>query len=1067
MLSALSQTISHIKLRARGITGSGKTESSKLLINQVLRLSARSKKEVRVAEQIKALYTVLDSFGNAKTLLNPNASRHGRYLELHFNDRGRIAAAKVLTYGLDKTRLTRLANEERTYHIFYQLLAGATTEERDRFNMEDLTDYALLASSGCYRLPGGPFSDDATAMTELRIAMKALGFKSKHTSAIYSVLIAILLLGNLEFTEGVSREDTAHIANPVVLDQTARLLGLESDDLAQALTTKTSYVRKELYTVLLSPEQSATQRDQLVRDLYAILFAFVVETANHKLSPSSSDPPPTSQIVLLDQAGHQSRTPSGTNSVALTANAPLLAAYGHNGFDEFCINFADELLQSYVIRNTFEDSVGYNAHVTGDGVPLPPIETMDNAGCVELLRGVQLSERTSRKPGGMLGIINKACSAYKQGKGSESRDEDVLQDMMTKFGVHASFVSSPALGGEADKTLFGINHYAGSCSYDVRSFIQKDADLLDAGFVTLLRNSADSFISKLVSGPSLATETHHQDASIVVQAQVSSRPLRRATPMNADTSENELSQLDNAKTYPITTQLNHTLAELFFSLDKAQLWIVSCIRPNDSGSPNSFDKRRVKAQIRSLLLPDIIARRRVEFTVDFEQLEFCDRYVPTMMGETPLRIRQCAQKNGLQEGSDYVLGHRSIWLTYNAWKLVEDGVREQEKTSGAAGGYGEDESAVDDAATEHTHEPSVSNLGLGGGTDYFNESADNLLLTRTASNGMRYLDPNSEMGGGNAVTYGAGGIKSPGFDKAPDYTEPEDGSAWGSEWDKKGEATPPTPSLPKEGAANGLVVHSVPNAVEEVPTSRSRRMWLIIVRLTTWWIPDFLLTHVGRMKRPDIRLAWREKVTICWIIFMCCAFIIFYIIVFGMLLCPDRNKAWDLQEVGEHTGNNDFFVAIRGSVYDVSNFIQAQHSDITGEPSNSQAILEEIAGQDLTDYFPPPLSFACQGLVSDPTVQLTFKNFTSVSNTLNHASGSNAQSSTSKLADDHWYTDTFLPKIKQFRKGALVYDGKTLLVQAQDTNIAKYVYTRFNPKYRLLICFGIEYGQGTRTIFTI
>ncbi|KAI5116392.1 hypothetical protein M0805_005329 [Coniferiporia weirii] len=1015
----------------RGVTGSGKTESSKLLVNQVLRFSARSKRENKVAEQIKALSTLLDSFGNAKTLLNPNASRHGRYFELHFTERGRISSGKVLTYGLDKSRLTRLAHEERTYHVFYQLLAGATSEERDRLNIEDPSDYALLASSGCYRLPGGPFSDDATAMTELRSAMRVLGFKAKHTTAIYNLLIAILLLGNLEFVEGVSREDTAHVANTLVLDQIARLLGVTSDDLEQALTIKTSYVRKELYTVLLSPEHSTSQRDQLVRDLYAIIFAFVVETANHKLAPSAANSPSSTQIVLLDQAGFQSRSPSGTNSIALTANAPLIAAYGQNGFEEFCINFADELLQSYVVRNTFEDAVGYNAHITGDGVALPAIETMDNSACVELLRGVQLSERSHRKPGGMLGIVNRACSAYKQGKGSENRDGEVLQDMMTKFGVHTSFVASPALGGAADKNLFGVNHYAGSCTYDVTAFIEKDSDLFDAGFVSLLRNSTDPFVSKLVSGPSLATETHNQDSSIVVQAQVSSRPLRHATTLNPDgtSSSDEPSQLDAAKTYPITTQLNNTLSELFFSLDRAHLWTVSCIRPNDSGSPNSFDKRRVRAQIRALLLPDIIARRKTEYVVDFEQTEFCDRYVPTMMGETPLRIRQCAQKNGLTEGSDYVLGHRSIWLTYGAWKLVEDGVREQEKESSAMGGFRDDESAMDDGATELTHDPSVVALGAG---EYYSESADNLLLARTASNGTNYLDPNN----GGAGRYGGGGLKSPRHDQTPAYTEPDEGSAWGSEWDKKGGQSPQQESLPKEGG--NLVVHSAPNAVEEVPTSRSRRMWLILVRLSTWWIPDFLLIWIGRMKRPDIRLAWREKVTICLIIFMACASIIFYIVVFGKLLCPNLNKAWDSDEVAEHSGTNDFYVSIRGRVYDVSNFIQADHSDITGEPSNSAALLDLFGGQDLTYYFPPPLTLACAGLVSDDTLALQIKNFTNeISPTAIHTSGSQATSTTSKLANTDWYTATFLPKINQFYKGTLVWEKPLLLSEAQDTNIAK------------------------------
>ena len=876
-------------------------------------------------------------------------------------------------------------------------------------------------------------------MTELRAAMRTLGFKAKHVTSIFSTLVAILLLGNLEFVEGVSREDTAHVSNTVVLDQVARLLGVSSEDLAQALTIKTSYVRKELYTVLLNPEQSALQRDQLVRDLYAILFAFVVETANHKLAPSSSEAPPPTQIVLLDQPGYQSRAPSGTNSIALTSQAPLIAAYGQNGFETFCINFADELVQSYVVRNTLEDSAGYSAHVTSDGVSLPVIQTMDNSACVELLRGVGLGERAHRKPSGVLGVMNKACSSYKSGKGGEKRDEDMLQDMMTKFGVHSSFVSSPGMGGAADRNLFGINHYAGPCSYDVTGFIEKDTDLLDAGFVTLLRSSGDPFISKLVSGPSLATETHSQDASIVVQAQVSSRPLRHPTAIQgAPASQDEPNPLDGSKTYPITTQLNHTLSELFCSLDKTHLWTVSCIRPNDSGSPNSFDKRRVKAQIRALLLPDFIARKKTAFDVDFDQEEFCERYVPTMMGETPLRIRQCAQKNGLQEGTDYVLGHRSIWLTYGAWKLVEDGVREQEGMANAEADA-EDDAAFDDAATEHTREESNA-FGVGGQSEYFDASVDNLLLNRTTSRGTTYLDPNPGVGAlpAAAGAYAAGGLRSPGVDAVPQYSEPDDGSAWGSEWEKKRDMdgnSPPQQSLPKEG---GLVVHNAPNAVEEVPTSRSRKFWLLVVMLCTWWIPDFLLKHVGRMKRPDVRLAWREKVTICMLIFFCCALIIFYIVVFGKLLCPLKNQVWNVDEVAEHSGTNDFFVAIHGGVFDVTNFVQTDHSDVTNVQSNSQATLEELGGADMTDYFPPPLVLACSGLVSDNQIALQYKNFTPIDSTAVHTSGALTSYTTSALAESNWYTSTFLPKIDQYQKGALVYSADTVKSQAEDETEEKY-----------------------------
>ena len=190
-----------------------------LFLQQLLRLSSHSKREVKVADQVRAMYTVLDSFGNAKPLLSANASRHGRYTELHFNDRGRITGAQVLTYGLDKSRLTRLHHEERTFHVFYQLLAGATPAERDQFNLEDPSDYALLASSGCYRLPSGPFSDDSIAMEGLRDSMRTLGFKPKHINSIFGLLVAILQLGNVQFWESDGKDVSAYVANMPLVEQ--------------------------------------------------------------------------------------------------------------------------------------------------------------------------------------------------------------------------------------------------------------------------------------------------------------------------------------------------------------------------------------------------------------------------------------------------------------------------------------------------------------------------------------------------------------------------------------------------------------------------------------------------------------------------------------------------------------------------------------------------------------------------------------------------------------------------------------------------------------------------------
>ena len=169
----------------------------------------------------------------------------------------------------------------------------------------------------------------------------------------------------------------------------------------------------------------------------------------------------------------------------------------------------------------------------------------------------------------MLGVINKSCSSFNSGKADEKKDEYLLQDLISKCGSQASFVTGPSQIGTSERNLFSINHYAGSCSYDITNFIEKDslAALLDSAFAMLPRNSSDGFVSKLVSGPSLAAERHSKDEGIIVQAQVSSRPLRSPTPIttpdgSASSASEEYARLDASKIYTMTTQLNHTLSEI-------------------------------------------------------------------------------------------------------------------------------------------------------------------------------------------------------------------------------------------------------------------------------------------------------------------------------------------------------------------------------------------------------------------------------------------------------------------------------------------------------------------------
>ncbi|KAF8054005.1 hypothetical protein N665_1356s0009 [Sinapis alba] len=414
-----------------GESGAGKTETAKIAMQYLAALGGGS----GIEYEILKTNPILEAFGNAKTLRNDNSSRFGKLIEIHFSETGKISGAQVQTFLLEKSRVVQCAEGERSYHIFYQLCAGASPALREKLNLTSAHEYKYLGQSNCYSING---VDDAERFHTVKEALDIVHVSKEDQESVFAMLAAVLWLGNVSFTV-IDNENHVEPVADESLSTVAKLIGCNINDLKLSLSKRNMRVGKDTIVQKLTLPQAIDARDALAKSIYSCLFDWLVEQINKSLAVGKRRT--GRSISILDIYGFES--------------------FNKNSFEQFCINYANERLQQHFNRHLFKLE---QEEYIQDGIDWTRVDFEDNQDCLSLFE---------KKPLGLLSLLDEE-STFPNGT-----------DLTLANKLKQHLLSNSCFRGDRGK-LFTVVHYAGEVTYETTGFLEKNRDLLHLDSIQLL-----------------------------------------------------------------------------------------------------------------------------------------------------------------------------------------------------------------------------------------------------------------------------------------------------------------------------------------------------------------------------------------------------------------------------------------------------------------------------------------------------------------------------------------------------------------------------------------------------
>ncbi|XP_035254581.1 myosin-11-like [Anguilla anguilla] len=566
-----------------GESGAGKTENTKKVIQYLAVVASSHKSKCpqdpnsssfnkgELEKQLLQANPILEAFGNAKTIKNDNSSRFGKFIRINFDVTGYIVGANIETYLLEKSRCIRQAMIERSFHIFYYLVAGAKDKQREELLLENFSSYRFLVA-GHMQLPG---QQDDEMYNETLEAMDIMGFTEEEQLGIMKVVSTVLQLGNIEFKKERNQEQ-ATMPDNTAAQKVCHLQGINVTDFTRAILTPRIKVGREVVQKAQTKEQADFAVEALAKAMYERLFRWILARVNKALDKTKRQG--SSFLGILDIAGFE--------------------IFEDNSFEQLCINYTNEKLQQLFNHTMF---ILEQEEYQREGIEWSFIDFgLDLQPCIDLI------ERPNNPPG-ILALLDEECWFPK------ATDVSFVEKLMNTQASHPKFSKPKQLKSQPE---FSVQHYAGRVDYNASNWLTKNMDPLNDNVTQLLNNSSINFIQEL-----------WKDTDRVVG-------LDTITKMSGSSAPGP-SKAKKGMFRTVGQLYKESLTKLMTTLHNTQPNFVRCIIPNHEKRAGKLDAHLVLEQLRCNGVLEGIRICRQGFPNRIVFQEFRQRYEILAAGAIP------------------------------------------------------------------------------------------------------------------------------------------------------------------------------------------------------------------------------------------------------------------------------------------------------------------------------------------------------------------------------------------------------------------------------------------------